>query len=409
MKCVIHIGMHKTGSTSIQNVLASNYFKEFEYLKLESPNHSVALYTIFSETPKGHDLLRQRGMDEEGVSAYRAEMLEKLKAQAKNCKKTLVISGEVLSAHNSEHILVGLKSCLESHFSEIKIIGYVRSPIAFTQSDFQEGVKGGAAKFNVRQKFPRYRERFEKLDAIFGHENVELVKFSKETLHHGDVVQDFLVRLGIDKPELSASRANESLSLEVVAVLYALQKSRLESGAEPISPLQRSRLIEHLKPIGSSKVSFGKQLVDGLLAEYQEEVAWMEKRLGSELAESVQAGSGINTEDDLLNVAKRQVPGLLNVLQSRYDLNCDLSIPLLMSELVRSFDRKISSVSIADLTLADFANEYGLELHVLYRELGRLLGAKGKRTAAEKVLDEGLRIHPNGSGLRQLRDDLAKK
>jgi hypothetical protein len=409
MKCVIHVGMHKTGSTSIQNVLASNQFDEFDYLNLDVPNHSVALYTMFSGDSKGHHLLRHRGLDDAGVSSYREAMFKRLGQQLENCKKTLVISGEVLSSPDSRNILIAVRKFLAPYFAEIKVIGYVRPPVTFTQSDFQEGIKGGAGKFNVHQKFPKYKERFEKLDSTFGRENVELVKFSKETLYQQDVVRDFLSRMGLKNPQLTSGRANESLSLEVVSVLYAFQKSRLESGGASLSPHQRNALIEALRPIGSNKVIFGKQLVEELLGDYREEVQWMEARLGCGLHEQFQRGISINSEADLLNIAKKQVPRLLDLLKTRYDQRTEISVPTIMNEILPGLVEGMPNSRISDLTLGVIAQKFGLELHVLHRELGKLLVARGNRTAAKKVLDEGLIIHPQGEGLRRLRDDIEKQ
>ena len=58
----LHIGMHKTGTTSIQNTLAK-YLNTGPFVYADmSPydNHSVAVYTLFSERPLMHPIHQRR-------------------------------------------------------------------------------------------------------------------------------------------------------------------------------------------------------------------------------------------------------------------------------------------------------------------------------------------------------------
>ena len=51
-RCIIHIGMHKTGSTSIQRSLQGYRDDRFQYARLgKTANHSLAMYSLFAADP----------------------------------------------------------------------------------------------------------------------------------------------------------------------------------------------------------------------------------------------------------------------------------------------------------------------------------------------------------------------
>ncbi len=70
-KCIIHIGMHKTGSTSIQKSLDGFHDQEFFYAHLgNTPNHSLAIFSLFSSHPERHHLHIARGRDSAAIKLY---------------------------------------------------------------------------------------------------------------------------------------------------------------------------------------------------------------------------------------------------------------------------------------------------------------------------------------------------
>lgn len=55
-RCILHIGMPKTGTSSIQETLSQeNEIEECEYLKIgPSSNHSTIIYSLVSKRPELH-------------------------------------------------------------------------------------------------------------------------------------------------------------------------------------------------------------------------------------------------------------------------------------------------------------------------------------------------------------------
>jgi hypothetical protein len=79
-KIILHIGLHKTGTTTIQNVLHAN--REF-LLRREgvlypslAPNLSGALNTVFSDQPQKLKAGKVVGFTTEEIAARRKEYLD---------------------------------------------------------------------------------------------------------------------------------------------------------------------------------------------------------------------------------------------------------------------------------------------------------------------------------------------
>src|SRR5688572_20633533 len=155
-RCIVHIGMHKTGSTSIQHSLDGFDDSRFLYACMgDNPNHSLPMLSLFVSQPELHRLFRRKGADTAAVSKYierTRKDLERAVAAAKG--RTLVISGEAIS-HFPQDALTRLRDDFQKRFEDVMIVGYVRSPAARISSSFQEEVKAGAIdKFDVERHYP---------------------------------------------------------------------------------------------------------------------------------------------------------------------------------------------------------------------------------------------------------------
>ena len=57
---ILHIGIHKTGSTSIQKALKGYNKDGVKAIGFEEENHSIPMYTIFSESRYDYPIWRER-------------------------------------------------------------------------------------------------------------------------------------------------------------------------------------------------------------------------------------------------------------------------------------------------------------------------------------------------------------
>ncbi|MDH4188202.1 MAG: hypothetical protein OEV08_14520 [Nitrospira sp.] len=318
MRCIIHIGMHKTGSTSIQQSLHGFSDDRFLYAHLGvSPNHSLAIYSLFSESPERHHLHKANGRDGSAVQNYVEKMRIDLEQSISTAQgRTVLISGEDISLLQQKG-LDKLCRYFRGHFDELLICGYVRPPAGFITSGFQERVKGGQSdRVSPDQAYRHYEKTFGKFDEIFGRENVQLWKFEPKSFPNGCVVQDFCARLDIAFPVERIIRANESISRQAVSLLYTYRKFGEKLGFRPMGGGESQRLVAALGDIRHDKFRFSPAIVRPVLDANRTDIQWMEERLGQSLHEELGAyrPGDVRDETDLLWPDPEVVKKLLALL-----------------------------------------------------------------------------------------------
>ena len=101
-RCWIHIGMHKTGTTSVQSNLADTPDPDgWTILKTGGrPNMGMALYAMFATEPHKFHLFAKKGLSEQQV----AEKGERLRRQLRKSIKRTTAETVVISAAIEEEI-----------------------------------------------------------------------------------------------------------------------------------------------------------------------------------------------------------------------------------------------------------------------------------------------------------------
>lgn len=222
MKIVIHVGMHKTGSSSIQHTFARYSDSSFEYVDFEVANHSPLLVLLFGnlDTITGYSYFGARGAEFcSKLPELREKYFDQIARQLdKSSGKTILFSAEDMSSSKFEGENFRLEKFFRQWTDNISVIAYARGPGGFMVSAFQQILKSGQIVFPA---LPHYRNRFEQIDNIFGRENVTIREFARTKLIDGDVVKDFAQIAQVrTPPEDQIVRSNESLSLEATALLY---------------------------------------------------------------------------------------------------------------------------------------------------------------------------------------------
>ena len=313
-KCIIHIGMHKTGSTSIQHSLASYSDDQFLYARLtNTPNHSLAMYSLFAADPQHHRLHRAAQRSGQKLTAYLERAEAGLQRAIKAAKgRTLVISGEgILGLEPGE--VAKMAERFRSQFDQVTVVGYVRPPAGFLSSAFQQRIRGGNARFDLARMYRNYRETFAKFDDAFGAGNVRLWKFDPAAFPGKDVVKDFCAKLDLPLLYRRIVRLNDSLSRQVIGALYTHNKFAAELGHNEARPAELQRLGHALAELGTDKFRLSPKIVRPILDQNKDDIRWMEQRLGASLDEpdAPHSDRDIAGEDDLL----RPDPAVANKLR----------------------------------------------------------------------------------------------
>jgi hypothetical protein len=230
---VVHAGLSKTGSTSIQanclrhRELLQHYgieYPVFDYAGIAFDNHSTALITAISRSPGKYGLgLRRQYGDEaaELVTHCRAQLNERLSAAHSD---TLLLSSERIAGLDDED-MQALRTRLEQHTQQLRVIVYIRSPQSALESILQERVKAGAV-VDPQQIAGRVRRRYQALQRCFA-DVLEPVNYHEALACPGGIVGSFMSLLGISPQDIQAREfqsLNTRISLEAFVLMDAVNR-----------------------------------------------------------------------------------------------------------------------------------------------------------------------------------------
>lgn len=258
-QCFLHIGVEKTGSTTIQSFCADNADKLKQQgilypkiLRGKRNNHfKMAVYA--QDDDKTDDLRRGLGLlTPESVVAMRQRLKNKFYNEVNNAQvQTLLISNE--HCHSR---LVTVREVRRAYdllaplCQTIKVIVYLRPQHELAVSRYSTHIKFGGKPGKVfpavgkDSMFYNYQRVLSIWSEVFGEDNIVPAVFNRKELVGGDVVTDFIDKVGIVKDGLQDVVAqNESLSMEALIFL-----GHLNAHLPPFVDGKPSGLRKHLVP-----------------------------------------------------------------------------------------------------------------------------------------------------------------
>lgn len=225
----IHIGVGKTGSTSIQSALA-NWAPKVAGLsypplgKTKSQNRLPMLYQRMERLPRG---LRQRAGSAERLARIRPKMRASWQERV-GAAGNIAISCEFLSAFDRSEIAAFRDDLTAGGFGAFGILMYVREPTAHYLSLAQQAIKASDRVPPPQAYATQYREVLQAWEETF-EAPAMLRLFDRTNLEGGDVVADFFAALsaffGCPPPQQNTTAANASLSAEGMVVLQRYRRS----------------------------------------------------------------------------------------------------------------------------------------------------------------------------------------
>ncbi len=233
----LHIGLHKTASTSFQETCAANHSK-LEAQNIHFPvfsclgtshqdihNHSIPLFSLFTDSFQSYAINIYWGVDDiEAVkNNYRKQMEEALESQ-----HDLLLSGEDIGLLNAIELSSLLKWLGESG-RHIIPFACVRSPYAFHCSQVQQQVKDGVA-MNYVGLCPQ-RERLKNLKNVFG-DSLHFIPFAQACRHPQGPVGYLLAFCGVNPISIEFKRIGDGLCDDIVRLQNLLnqRQPRIKSG-----------------------------------------------------------------------------------------------------------------------------------------------------------------------------------
>ncbi len=233
-KFYIHIGVHKTGTKSIQHTLSENrrVLRRHGINSLSGdPNHGPVFISLLADEPhrETRNILRQVDTPDKAAAYNASAQYRVMKSLARNRSPKFVISGEGLSPRKAQEI-ERFKQILAPYAADYRIIVYVRDPYEYANSASLQRLKNGGVLDVPDKKFPlpKYRRNLSRWIDAFGRENVDIRVFDPKRFVGGDLISDFLVAIG-ESPELAKKlnvvRANQSMSHEAALILSEANKT----------------------------------------------------------------------------------------------------------------------------------------------------------------------------------------
>ena len=317
--CILHFGMPKTGSTSIQESLYSGLTDpDFYYADLGHPNHGEILVNAFQDRPQWYHTNQKQGISLEKILSERPAVLKRLADQIGRCRARTMI----LSAEDACFFPKPANAAVWAFFSslqcELQCVAYVRSMRGWLESRFAQTLREPDPFSPVDfikwlgQTKP-IRKFLEAKDTVFGRERVTLWLFSPAQFPQGCVVRDFCQRIGMKTLPRVIHRSNERLAMPAIQFLYAYRTAGQGYGVGPGVMDENANLLRHLENLQGPAFHLHSDLLDDYCRRNEADIDWMESRLGASLRDGMghdKDEHAIRSESDLLDFSAESLDWL---------------------------------------------------------------------------------------------------
>lgn len=252
-KLIVHIGLPKTGSSSIQHYLTQNRKPLARNGVFYEPspggnNHSmVSTATVFKNNPrKWAEEVGRKGM---AVTSQIDEFWASFDRTMTGLDPdigTVILSAERFSTHlNTPEKITQFRNVMAPYFDDFSIVAYIRRQDAHSTSSYSQILRFGIIQDpSLVQKGSRYAQLYDyaallgNWSGVFGEAAVVPRIFERTSMRDGDVLADFLEVCGLSDAPLPKPRApvrNQSMDLQGQTLLLAIGRLLQEqNGTEKV-------------------------------------------------------------------------------------------------------------------------------------------------------------------------------
>lgn len=265
---VLHIGTEKTGTTTIQAVLAeqrSALLRAGACYPVEpgrgwgqdaTNHHALALLAVGERNPRTREFLALLGGAEQPqrtIAEAARRVTEELEALPDSVR-TVVFSSEFLHSRVARADQVErLKTLLAPHFGAFRVVVYIRRQDQLAVSHASTLLRTGKVAPMVPdpERVDRLYYDFEALIGrwakVFGRDAMRPRLFERRLLKDGDVVLDFLQVAGIEAPLAIGAGRQENASLSRLAQTVLRRIIAAQGEQEPaLSEVEMRRFCNRL-------------------------------------------------------------------------------------------------------------------------------------------------------------------
>lgn len=288
MKAIVHIGVPKTGTTTIQSWLAQNqgplaaqgvYYDRLQQSKKRWWNSHIELSIcqfnhagLLQPNAVMRDTYDYRTLEEQAevCARYQTFFEAKLKDVSQD---TILFSNENIYAQTrSIEVARGLHEWLLQFFDSVEYLVYIRSQTSRIVSQYSQALRLGSdetfASYFERNKVMDYHKGLMMWAKVVGIENLKVRVLDKQILKDGDLIADFADAIGVSPADtVLPPREKESFGVAGAEYLRVLNEYivAMPPGGKRSNPLRKS--IEQLMPAATSadrKLRFSRQQIDAI-------------------------------------------------------------------------------------------------------------------------------------------------
>ncbi len=207
MKCILHIGTEKTGTTSIQEYLYTNQDilmkNGYYFLQSAGKKNNRALPAYCLNSYKDDFLRTKKITTEKDYQIFKQKTLDKFDYEIKTLPTnihTVIISSEHFHSRiNTEENIEYTYNFLSLYFSEINIICYLREQVKTATSHYSTCLKGKAVinykdymiKCNPQNIYFNYDKMLLNWEKVFSKKALNVNLFEQNEFINHNILDDF--------------------------------------------------------------------------------------------------------------------------------------------------------------------------------------------------------------------------
>lgn len=292
-KLFLHIGLPKTGTTSIQGALKENEGRLASYglaypktFQASHMRHFHAYASYPQQRPRTQAALGEEIADQERfVRSFKQQVA---RAVSSSTALRMVYSNELLGNLHTRGI-GRLQELFSEFFDAVEVVLYLRRQDTLELSAYLQAFKGG---YEHREKFAEpfvtrrqsNRQVIERWASAFGMESIRVRIYERQRFPEGDVVRDFLQYLGIsDSSDFEVPRAekNSTYGLRQIAAARLLnphfnRTSKVKTNAQRLHDPDVRDFILSLK--SKRKYAPAREAAMRFYASHQQDNEWVRSR-----------------------------------------------------------------------------------------------------------------------------------